>query len=65
MNINKNYSNNNINTNKLYIAEDDGLVFDYEEIRAGIERAREDIRCGRYIDGRTFVENLKRKFCDE
>lgn len=64
MNINYENTNDNIQTN-LSVAEDDGLELDYEEIRAGIERAREDIRCGRYIDGRTFIENLKRRFCDE
>ena len=64
MNINYENIKENIQAN-LSVAEDDGLVFDYEEIRAGIERAREDIRCGRYIDGRTFIEKLKRKFCDE
>lgn len=60
-----NYNYKNTKDNNLYVAEDDGLVFDYEEIRAGIERAREDIRCGRYVDGRTFIANLKKKFCDE
>ena len=59
-----NANNNNIDTNELYLAEDDGFHLDYEEIRAGIDRAREDIRCGRYINGRTFIENLRRKFCD-
>ena len=60
-----NYNYKNSKTNNLYVNEEDGLVFDYEEIRAGIERAREDIRCGRYVDSRTFIQNLKRKFCDE
>lgn len=60
-----NYNYKNTKDNNLYVAEDDGLVFDYEEIRAGIERAREDIRCGRYVDGRTFIANLKKKFLDE
>ena len=60
-----NYSCKNIKDNNLYVAEDDGLIFDYEEIRAGIERSIEDIKCGRCIDGRTFIANLKRKFCDE
>ena len=60
-----NYNCNNTKDNNLCVAEDDGLVFDYEEIRAGIERAREDIRCGRYVDGRTFIANLKKKFLDE
>jgi len=60
-----NYNCKNTKDNNLYVAEDDGLVFDYEEIRAGIERSIEDIKCGRYIDGRTFIANLKKKFCDE
>lgn len=60
-----NYDKSNKNNNELYLAENNGLYLNYDEIIAGVERAREDIRCGRYVDGRTFIENLKRKYCNE
>lgn len=60
-----NYNLNNTKDNSLYVAEDDGLVFDYEEIRAGIERAREDIKCGRYSDIDSCLERIRKKFSIE
>ena len=60
--MNINYKNAKDNT--LCAAKGDSLVFDYEEILIGIESAREDVRCGRYIVGRSFIENLRKKFCD-
>ena len=62
---NEKHYDNQITTNELYFLENDGLELDYEEIRQGVERAREDIRCGRYTDGRTFIAELKRRFCNE
>lgn len=63
--MNVNYTNTKENTNNLFIAESDGLTLDYDEIKAGIIRARNDIKHGRYMDSKTFLENIKRKFCNE
>ena len=60
-----NYNCKNTKDNTLCVTEDDGLVFDYEEIRAGIERAREDTRCGRYADIDTCLERIRKKFAIE
>lgn len=60
-----NYNCKNTKENNLYVAEDDDLIFDYEEIRAGIERAREDIRCGRYSDIDSCLERIRKKFAIE
>ncbi len=60
-----NYNCKNTKDNNLYVAEDDGLVFDYEEIRAGIERAREDIKCGRYSDIDSCLERIRKTFAIE
>ncbi len=60
-----NYNCKNTKDNNLYVAEDDGLVFDYEEIRSGIERAREDIRCGRYTDIDSCLERIRKTFAIE
>ena len=56
--MNCNYKNTK--DNNLYVAEDDGLVFDYEEIAKGIEASREDFRCGRYSDIKTSMERTRR-----
>lgn len=58
-------SKTNIQNSDLYVAEDDGLELDYEEIRAGIERAREDIKCGRYSDINTCLERIRKRFSIE
>lgn len=50
-----NYNCKNTKDNNLYVAEDDGLVFDYEEIAKGIEASREDFKNGRYTDVKTSM----------
>ena len=60
------YNYNNAKDNNLCVAEDNlGFNLDYDEIHAGILRAKEDIRCGRYYDLKTGMDKLKRMLLDE
>lgn len=49
-------------SNKINYPTD--FELDYEEISAGIERAREDIKCSRYSDIESCLERIRNKFCD-
>ena len=51
-----NYNLKNTKDNNLCVAEDDGLVFDYEEMLRGIEASRDDFKNGRYSDIQTSME---------
>jgi len=61
--MNCNYKNTK--NNNLYVAEDDGLVFDYEEIAKGIEASREDFKNGRYTDVKTSMAITRRMLFGE
>ncbi len=61
--MNCNYKNTK--NNNLYVAEDDGLVFDYEEIAKGIEASREDFKNGRYTDLKTSMAITRRMLFGE
>jgi len=60
-----NYNCKNTKDNNLYVAEDDGLVFDYEEIAKGIEASREDFKNGRYTDVKTSMAITRRMLFGE
>ena len=55
-----NYNRKNTKDSNLCVSEDDGLVFDYEEIAKGIEASREDFKNGRYTDVKTSMAITRR-----